>query len=311
MNKTAIEWVRGANGSQGYTWNPITGCLNRCPYCYARRLAEGRLRQAYLGGKYELAPSLSGGKVIINTDPFYPRFWADRLGQIPMLGSTSSLGIFVCDMGDLFGAGIPMGWTKRVLDILGGHWQHRFYLLTKQPQNLLRFSPFPDNAWVGVTATGREMFEEALDKLKVTDATLKYISIEPLLEAIPFNMERLAYCGVKWLIIGAMTGRKAKIEELAQQYPQLTPMPYGKIWTLQPQPVWVKEIVSAATKVGIPVFLKNNLKPLIASVLFPGLSRDAVHRTSGFDAIAFLSLRQEMPNTERCYESEWPASILS
>jgi len=155
------------------------------------------------------------------------------------------------------------------------------------------------------------MFEEALDKLKVTDATLKYISIEPLLEAIPFNMERLAYCDVKWLIIGAMTGRKAKIEELARQYPQLTPMPYGKIWTLQPQPVWVKEIVSAATKVGIPVFLKNNLKPLIASVLFPGLSRDAVHRTSGFDANAFLSLRQEMPDTERCYESEWPASILS
>ena len=35
-------------GDKGIAWtdatfNPITGCLNNCPYCYARRLANGRL----------------------------------------------------------------------------------------------------------------------------------------------------------------------------------------------------------------------------------------------------------------------------
>lgn len=30
MNKTKIEWCDS-------TWNPVTGCLHNCNYCYARR----------------------------------------------------------------------------------------------------------------------------------------------------------------------------------------------------------------------------------------------------------------------------------
>ncbi|KKK91159.1 hypothetical protein LCGC14_2715740, partial [marine sediment metagenome] len=48
MNKTKIEWVKNPDGTQGYTWNPITGCLNGCDYCYARRLANTRLKERYL-----------------------------------------------------------------------------------------------------------------------------------------------------------------------------------------------------------------------------------------------------------------------
>jgi protein gp37 len=33
MNHTKIEYV-------DHTWNPVTGCLHDCPYCYARRIAE-------------------------------------------------------------------------------------------------------------------------------------------------------------------------------------------------------------------------------------------------------------------------------
>lgn len=33
MNKTKIEWAT-------YTWNPVTGCLHDCEYCYARRIAN-------------------------------------------------------------------------------------------------------------------------------------------------------------------------------------------------------------------------------------------------------------------------------
>ena len=31
--KTKIDWCDS-------TWNPVTGCLHDCPYCYARRIAE-------------------------------------------------------------------------------------------------------------------------------------------------------------------------------------------------------------------------------------------------------------------------------
>ena len=51
MNKTKIEWVKNPDGTQGYTFNPITGCLNNCDYCYASDYPEllnkenGDLRQ--------------------------------------------------------------------------------------------------------------------------------------------------------------------------------------------------------------------------------------------------------------------------
>ena len=33
MNETKIEWC-------DMSWNPITGCLHGCNYCYARRMAK-------------------------------------------------------------------------------------------------------------------------------------------------------------------------------------------------------------------------------------------------------------------------------
>lgn len=33
MNKTKIDWCDS-------TWNPVTGCLHGCEYCYARKIAK-------------------------------------------------------------------------------------------------------------------------------------------------------------------------------------------------------------------------------------------------------------------------------
>ena len=33
MEKTKIEWTDS-------TWNPVTGCCHKCPYCYARNIAR-------------------------------------------------------------------------------------------------------------------------------------------------------------------------------------------------------------------------------------------------------------------------------
>ena len=33
MKKTKIEWA-------DYTWNPVSGCLHGCEYCYARKIAN-------------------------------------------------------------------------------------------------------------------------------------------------------------------------------------------------------------------------------------------------------------------------------
>ena len=294
MNKTAIEWAQNPDGTPGYTLNVKTGCLNGCPYCYARELANGRLKPRYFGGDCIPIPYTTNKDL---DNPFYPRFWPGHLKQPSEIKKPS--GIFLDDMSDWMGDYWPREWTEYELQMMRDNPQHRFYTLTKQPQNLVQWSPFPDNCWVGVTATDREQYVKALQALSPIEATLKFLSLEPLLGDVmagewrtytvtfPYivggaNEERvlrlttppafgyapgwvnedmvLRVTGIKCLIIGAMTGRKAKIEELARQYPKLTPMPWGKIWTLQPPLSWVNEIVSAADQAGIQVFLKNNLK---------------------------------------------------
>jgi protein gp37 len=248
MNRTKIEWVKNPDGSKGYTWNPITGCLNGCEYCYARKLANRRLKNLYLANE-RIAPI---GTMIVGAamgekalkDPFHPRFWPDRLFNDFRKWAHwwhKAKGIFVCNMSDLFGRGIPDEWTRRIMKLIERHQHHRFYLLTKQPQNLLYHTPFPDNCWVGVTVTDCDMLEVAASHLLQVKARVKYISAEPLLA--PLSKFQWLYATVDWIIIGAQTN------------------PYNP-----PKIEWVQEIVNAADKAGKPVFLKDNLKPLFPDV---------------------------------------------
>lgn len=287
MNKTNIEWVKNPDGTQGYTWNPITGCLKGCEYCYAKKLADTRLRGIYLNNK-NIAPAnrtIDTEVTIKATIPFYPRFWTERATRTGMVGKgkPDNKGIFVCDMSDLFGIGIPEEWTNKVLSICRAMTHHRFYLLTKQPQNLPKFSPFPENCWVGVTATNLERLLQALTHLENVEAKVKYISVEPFIEwDYGFTIGYLTNCikkgllnfGAKgWLIIGACTGTAQDLKPILMKYPSLPFIPYSKKWTLQPKIEWVQEIVEAADKVGIPVFLKDNLLPLIRPLMrVPNLS---------------------------------------
>lgn len=244
LNPTTIEWVKNLDGTQGFTWNPITGCLNGCEYCYACKLANGRLRSRYLANTHIAHQRNPLAFVEAEFDPFYPRFWEDRmpyLRRYPKGGfGKAGKGIFPCDMGDLFGKGVPKEWTEKVLSTIRYFGEHRFYLLTKQLETLVQFSPFPANAWVGVTATDDNAYTFATHYLEKVEAKVKYISFEPLLTVIdcgkPWD-KRLKLAGIQWVIIGAQTRP-----------------------TIYPKIEWVREICQACDKAGIPVFLKNNLK---------------------------------------------------
>lgn len=200
MNKTNIEWVKNPDGSQGYTWNPITGCLNHnngmCKGgnfpCYAYRLAHGRLRKLYSQLNGNFVPRELEQKA--RNDPFYPRFWPERLNirrkyeYGDCRNHIKPRGIFCCDMSDLFGMGIPETWTRHILHEIRENPVDRFYLLTKQPQNLIKFSPFPDNVYLGVTVCNQEMFDRAVYYLKMVDAKVKFLSMEPLLDRICIDL---------------------------------------------------------------------------------------------------------------------------
>ncbi|MBA7589857.1 hypothetical protein ES708_31950 [subsurface metagenome] len=121
------------------------------------------------------------------------------------------------------------------------------------------------------------------------EAKKRYLSVEPMLARFPeWSFEELP---VDWLIIGACTGTKAEMTMLVSRYPDLRIMKYGKIWTAQPKIEWVQEIVEAADRAGIPVFLKDNLDPLLhGKEPFVG-SIDIDPRDKTYS----LNLRQEIP----------------
>jgi hypothetical protein len=249
----------------------------------------------------------------IYDDPFYPRFWKEKLKGIERPGypfsdwsnnnqsrtipieylpvnrhaKRKARGIFACDMGDLFGIGVPEEWTQEVLDAIRRNGVDRFYLLAKQPQNLIKFSPFPENCWVGVTATGYWRYVDACNYLTQVEAKVKFLSLEPLLTWDKESAYFFHGAGVKWLIIGACTGSASDIGKVQRRYPDLEHKPLGNKWTAQPKIEWVKEIVDAAGKAGVKVFLKNNLDPLLRTVdgqIPSGLCDNYGH-----------TLRQEMP----------------
>ncbi|WP_427340925.1 DUF5131 family protein [Caloranaerobacter sp. DY30410] len=214
MNKTKIEWC-------DYTWNPVTGCLHGCHYCYARRIAErfrSKNNYTYVDGikpSYIKEPYPYG---------FYPTFYPDRLNQPKKLNKPSK--IFVVSMGDLFGDWVPIEWIKEVINVVRECEQHTFMFLTKNGKRLKDID-FPDNAWVGVSIGGHGIY----DGLCRCNAKVKFISIEPLLEEVKYLPI------VDWYIIGAQTGPGAK----------------------KPKKEWVQSIIDVCRESNKPVFLKDNL----------------------------------------------------
>ncbi|MDD5703636.1 MAG: DUF5131 family protein, partial [Dehalococcoidales bacterium] len=134
---------------------------------------------------------------------------------------------------------------------------------TKQPQNLIKWSPFPDNCQVGVSVTNSNQYRECNNYLPAIKAKIKFVSFEPLLEHMP-NEGLINHVG--WLIIGQQTPVSAKTT---------------------PKIEWIRDIVEAADEAGIPVFLKDNLETLLPTqhpfVYWP---------TENY---VFTKLRQEFP----------------
>lgn len=165
MNKTKIEWT-------DYTWNPVTGCMRNCWYCYVKRIRN-----------YDQTPT------------FHP----DRIGQ-PLKVTKPSM-IFVCSTADLFAEWAQNRWMRYIMRTIEKCQRHTFQFLTKSPEGYLGWE-FPENCWLGVTITGDSEAGKLQSFGVMQVPNLKFVSFEPMLE--PFR-EPLPE-SIKWIIIGAMTG---------------------------------------------------------------------------------------------------------
>ncbi len=266
----------------GYSVNPMTGCLNQVQGicqggsfpCFAYKLSHGRCHKADLAG----LPILDYNKHIPSlldsdpTDSFHPRVHRARFEAL--LNAPKGAGIFVCDRSDWAASYWPRWCQDYILDAAQKRPDIRLYLLTKQPQELPKFSPFPDNVWPGVTVTANGFAPGAYYALSRVEAKVKLIFFEPLLGCIGKDELKQLSKVSNWWIIGGQT-KPTKLPEME----------------------WVKEIVNAADKARIPVFLKNNLKGIFTDSLnpYPTWAFKDGYYTSDENPFIDLSLRQEVP----------------
>lgn len=168
---------------------------------------------------------------------FNPHYYPEAIDSPKYLKKPARIGVGW--VGDIIGYGLE--YKEQIYSTIRACPQHTFLFLTKNPEELLRWSPFPRNVWIGATVTNQEMHNRAIACLSGLKALVKFISYEPLLNEINFNG---AYdlSEIQWVVLG-----------------QCTPVKKATMPNIE----WIIKIVEATSKANIPVFLKNNLYCLI------------------------------------------------
>lgn len=158
----------------GGTWNPQHGCNHGCSYCWARRLAEGKLRAQ--GGKY--------------IDGFEPSFTMKDLEKTFKPGQR----VFVCAMGDLFGKWVSNDIIQKVIDVTAKWPETEFLFVTKHPGRYFGFH-FSRNTILGTTIESDLDYPETYSRehppepvwqrilaMQRLEHPRKFVSIEPVME---------------------------------------------------------------------------------------------------------------------------------
>lgn len=215
-DNSKIEWTDA-------TWNPVRGCSKvspGCAHCYAETFAE-RFRDVP-GHPFEFGFDL--------------RLVPEKLGD-PIRWSKPKK-VFVNSMSDLFHEGVSDEYIEKVCRVmLAANW-HTYQILTKRAdrmaallQGKLKSAARAAHIWWGVSVENRKYGLPRIDKLRSANATVAFLSIEPLLEDIgKFDLR-----GIHWVIVGGESGAGAR------------PM----------SPEWVRSIRNQCQKACVPFFFKQ------------------------------------------------------
>jgi protein gp37 len=217
-----ISWAR-------WSWNPVTGCLHGCPYCYAREIATSeRFKGSFPAG-------------------FTPLFHTERLDApantvVPAAHEDDPAWrrVFVCSMADLYGRWVPDEWIGHVHQAMLASPQWQYILLTKFPARYVGLD-LPPGAWVGTSVDEQKRVRIAEDAFRQIDGVkVKWLSLEPLREPLEFS----DFSMFEWVVIGAQTE---------------TRQPTGVVPAFRPPFDWVARIYLQAKEAGCRVHLKPNL----------------------------------------------------
>ena len=182
-----IEWTE-------QTWNPTVGCTKispGCKNCYAETMAK-RLRAMGTPG-YENGFALT--------------VLPERLGD-PAKRKKPTV-YFVNSMSDLFHEKVPDAVIEQVFATIAATPHHTYQILTKRAARMARFfrtREVPTNAWLGTSVEDRKYGLPRIDHLRKVQASIRFLSVEPLLE----DVGALDLADIHWVIVGGESGPKAR-----------------------------------------------------------------------------------------------------
>lgn len=206
-----IEWTDA-------TWNPVTGCTkvsSGCAHCYAERMAK---RLQGMG-----QPNYRNGFALT---------LQEHMLDVPLRWRQPKR-IFVNSMSDLFHEDVPVAYIRRVFSVMRRATWHQYQILTKRAERLAEVGPplpWADNIWMGVSIE-TDRYVGRLDSLRQCGAHVKFLSLEPLLGALPC----LDLNGIDWVIVGGESGPGARAMK----------------------PEWVRDIRDQCRRAGVPFFFKQ------------------------------------------------------
>jgi protein gp37 len=207
-----------------FSWNPITGCLHDCPFCYARVIAQ------FFSTKFKptFHPERLDAPANMKVPPEAEHdLWLKR--------------VFVGSMADQYGGWVPDEWIEQVHAVMRAHPQWEYLLLTKNPRRYVRLH-LPPTAWAGTTVAEQKAVRIAEDAFRKVKARVRWLSLEPLLEPLKFTDLSM----FDWVVIGAQTATEQ-------------PTPIGHVPEFTPPIEWIISIVAQAREFGCGIYMKRNL----------------------------------------------------
>lgn len=184
---TGIEWT-------DHTFNPWWGCARvseECRHCYAETWAH----------RYGVEWGARATRRTFGTDHWVePERWARAAEKAGVRRR-----VFCASMADVFEARADLDAERaRLWTLIDRTPALDWLLLTKRPEHVAGAVPWgaawPANVWIG-TSVGVQSSAPRLDHLRPLPAVVRFVSVEPLLEAVALDLD-----GIDWVIVGGESG---------------------------------------------------------------------------------------------------------
>lgn len=254
--KTSIPWCH-------HTFNPWQGCAKEspgCDHCYAEAIDRRNLHDDVSHWGEDAARRYASSLTWK-----LPGSWAraaQKAGEVAR--------VFCASMGDVgedrHDLTLPRAHLVNQIQSCGS-WL-RWLLLSKRPQNFDRLfrweGAIPDWVWLGASVEDQVRADERPIWLREQRARVRFLSVEPLLEAVTLPLK-----GIHWVIVGGESGQAARPCAVE----------------------WLEDVVAQCHRAGVAVFVKQlGSRPFFERPRFDGLrgphkmgkGEDPAHWPPGF-----------------------------